>query len=359
MRIDNEFRALIPPLTSEEYAQLEKSLQEEGCRDALVTWQGILVDGHNRYEICNKHGIAFKSIEKGFANREKAKEWIILNQFGRRNLSAYDRSLLALKLKELFHNKAKENQGARTDLTSVRILTNVDTKKELAQIAGVSHDTISRVEKIEEKAPPEVKAKIKSGELSINKAYTDIVRVERREKVQEELRETVLPVGEFNVLLADPPWRYDFAETDNRAIENQYPTMDVEEIKAMKVPSATNSVLFLWATAPKLLEAIAVMQSWGFAYKTNAVWDKELIGMGYWFRGQHELLLVGTKGTFPPPAPEKRISSVIRERRTAHSKKPPAFYEIIEGLAPNGRYLELFARENNRPGWAAWGNQHE
>jgi DNA modification methylase len=195
MIIDKEFQGLIPPLTADEYQGLEQSILAEGCRDALVTWQGTFIDGHNRYEICTKHGIPFKTSEKAFDNREKVKEWIILNQFGRRNLSAYDRSILALRLKELFAVKGKENLSIAGQSYSPKegcqisdkVAKTVDTKKELAAIAGVSHDTIAKVQKIEEKATPEVKEKIKSGEVSINQAYQAVRREEKIEQRKAEI----------------------------------------------------------------------------------------------------------------------------------------------------------------------------
>ncbi len=165
-----------------------------------------------------------------------------------------------------------------------------------------------------------------------------------------------LPEGKYEVILADPPWKYDFSKDSTDSIEYHYPTMILEEIKNLKVPSADNAVLFLWATAPKLKEALEVMESWGFKYKTCAVWDKEWIGMGYWFRGQHELLLVGIKGKFSPPPEKRRFSSVIREKRREHSRKPEKVYEIIEAMFPQNTKLELFAR-NKREGWEAWGNE--
>ena len=163
-----------------------------------------------------------------------------------------------------------------------------------------------------------------------------------------------MPANLFNVLLADPPWQYDFSETSSRAIENQYPSMPLQQIKALRVATDENAVLFLWATAPKLREALEVLEAWGFSYRTNAVWDKEKIGMGYWFRGQHELLLVGVKGEFSPPDTQARYSSVIREARTDHSRKPQCVYEMIETMFPSGKYLELFAR-NKRERWQSWG----
>ena len=109
IQIDKEFEALIPRLTDEEFSQLEKNVIEDGCRDALVLWEDILVDGHNRYRICQKHGIPFNTVQKEFANRDKAREWIILNQFGRRNLTAFQRSELALQLKPVVKAEAKSN----------------------------------------------------------------------------------------------------------------------------------------------------------------------------------------------------------------------------------------------------------
>ena len=93
----------------------------------------------------------------------------------------------------------------------------------------------------------------------------------------------------YQVIYTDPAWKYDFAETDSRKIENQYPTMELEEIKNLPINEIadTNCVLYLWATAPKLIEALEVIKAWGFEYKTHAIWDKGVIGMGYWFRGQH------------------------------------------------------------------------
>ena len=165
-----------------------------------------------------------------------------------------------------------------------------------------------------------------------------------------------LPAGEFDIIYADPPWKYDFSETTSREIEQKYPTLTVEQLASMEIPSAENAVLFLWATAPKLLEALEVMAAWGFRYRTSACWDKIIIGMGYWFRGQHELLLVGTRGNVSPPEEGARVSSVIRQRRGKHSEKPKIVYEIIEKIFPNQKRIELFAR-NKREGWQAWGNE--
>ena len=108
MQILKELEVLIPPLTSEEFKQLERNILEEGIRDPLVTWNGILVDGHNRYRIAQEHDINYVTVEKEFADMNEVKEWMINNQFGRRNLPAYERGKLALRLKDIYSQKAKE-----------------------------------------------------------------------------------------------------------------------------------------------------------------------------------------------------------------------------------------------------------
>lgn len=197
IKVDEEFRDLIPPLTDDEFKQLEENCIREGIRDALVVWHvpagyNILIDGHNRYKIAQKHTLPYKVEEKQFQDRKEAKEWIILNQFGRRNLSAYDRSLLALKLKPVIAEKAKKNESKGGQ--GCQISDKVDTKKELAKVAGVSHDTIHKVEKIEAEATPQVKQAVRDGKLSINQAYNttfpkvlDPAREARKE--HEEFRE--------------------------------------------------------------------------------------------------------------------------------------------------------------------------
>lgn len=162
------------------------------------------------------------------------------------------------------------------------------------------------------------------------------------------------PTKKYQLIYADPPWRYDFSRSENREIENQYSTMALDDICTLAIPADDNAILFLWATAPKLCEALKVMAAWGFKYKTHAIWDKEIIGMGYWFRGQHELLLVGVRGDMHPPDPSERMSSIWKEKRTKHSKKPEGIRKAIAYWYPSLSKIELFARQK-KDGWDMWG----
>lgn len=160
---------------------------------------------------------------------------------------------------------------------------------------------------------------------------------------------------QFDVIYADPPWQYN--NTPPSADPNlRYPTMPLADICALDVPAAANSVLYLWATAPLLVEALTVMDTWGFTYRTGAIWDKERVGVGYWFRGQHEHLLVGVRGQVSPPPLALRVPSVYREPRGRHSEKPAHIRNLIATWFPSARRLEMFCRRP-APGWYVWGNE--
>ena len=151
MKIDKEFQGLIPSLTEDEYQQLEANIIADGCRDALVTWNGILIDGHNRYRICQENDIPFATISKDFPDREAVIEWIIRNQFGRRNLTPFQRAELALKLKPVVEKKAEARKLSTLKQNvsdTQKSAERIETRDELAAMAGISHDTLKRAEVI-------------------------------------------------------------------------------------------------------------------------------------------------------------------------------------------------------------------
>lgn len=197
IRIDKEFESLIPPLSDDEFKQLEENCVKEGIRNALVVWKvpngdQILVDGHNRMKISAKHGgIPFQIKEMSFNLREDAIAWIIRNQFGRRNLSAYDRSLLAIKLEPIEKAEAKKRQGSRTDKGNIP-QKSAESRDEIAKIAGVSHDTIHKVKTIEGSSREDIKEAVKSGDMSINQGYREIKGLNKTNRqAQKELIDSV------------------------------------------------------------------------------------------------------------------------------------------------------------------------
>jgi N6-adenosine-specific RNA methylase IME4 len=198
-------------------------------------------------------------------------------------------------------------------------------------------------------------------EWSSNELKAAIAREDAIQRTRE-VEFDASKLGKFIVLYADPPWRYENPPMggSNRSIENHYPTMDLEAICALPVNDIAheNAVLFMWATNPKLAECFQVLNAWGFTYRTDMVWIKDKIGMGYHVRERHEGLLIAKRGELAPPPVEARPDSVVQAPRLEHSAKPPVFYDIIDRMYPEVRKIELFGRApEDRPLWTAWGNQ--
>ena len=224
--IDTEFRTLIPPLTAEEFSQLEANCLENGIQDSLKTWSGILVDGHNRYEIAEKHGLSYKTDEMEFESRDDVKLWIIKNQLGRRNLSAYVRSVLALKLKPVIAEKAKERQSTHTEQGYQKSDKAEHTAKELAKVAGDSHDTIHKVETIEKSDNEEVKQAVRNKEMSIDKAYREVKGLPPKKNPNPHLEVTEAEVNVTNSEVMKNP-----RHIEERSIELACENDDGEEVE--------------------------------------------------------------------------------------------------------------------------------
>ena len=189
----------------------------------------------------------------------------------------------------------------------------------------------------------------------LKQARTKKRRAKSKQRSSEE--PAPLPGGSFNLIYADPPWRYvDHGSDETRELDNHYPTMSDEELMAMEVPAANDCLLLMWATSPLLPRQLKVMQAWGFNYRTCAVWVKDRPGMGKYWRQQHELLLLGTKGAPGTPLPEDRLPSVLNAPRAEHSRKPDEAHGMVQRMFPHlTARLELFARRP-RDGWTTWGN---
>lgn len=171
MKIDEEFKSLIPPLTDDEKRGLKESLLSEGCRDALVLWNDTLIDGHNRYEICTQYDIPFTTVSMEFEGRDEVKLWMMKNQLARRNLNTFQRMEIVEKFKPVIAAKAKENQKTSGGAVHQKSDKPLETTKELAKLAGTSHDTVHKAEKIINEAPEPIKATVRDGAMSISQAY--------------------------------------------------------------------------------------------------------------------------------------------------------------------------------------------
>jgi hypothetical protein len=176
--VNEELKAYIDPLTTEEYEALERSLLAEGCRDALVLWGSVLVDGHNRYAICRKHGLPFNTVQNTrFQSMEDVHLWMIDQHLGRRSISDFQRGVLALRKREIVAERrtrpAPETAPAAAETAAVvetPASDALETREALARAARLSSSQVVLIEKIQKQAAPEVVAAVKSGTLSINAA---------------------------------------------------------------------------------------------------------------------------------------------------------------------------------------------
>ena len=352
--VDPEFKSNIPPLSDEEYAQLEKNILADGCRDPLVLWGQLLVDGHNRYAICTKHGLPFNTVQKEFASRDEALDWTDANQLGRRNLTPDQRSIIRGRR---YNRTKKANDGSRGNQHTVAVENSSTASEALAKAHGVTERTIrndgKRAEAIEKLAltAPEQAQAVLDGKKKFN--------VVRREIKLELVKEAAaLPDAKYRVIYADPPWKYgDQLTEDYGPVKFHYPAMTIKELCALPVRQLceTDAVLFMWVTSPLLYEAAPIIESWGFTYKTSFVWDKIKHNMGHYNSVRHEFLLICTRGSCTPDV-KQLFDSVQSIERTKHSAKPEEFRTIIDTLYLHGKRIELFARKPAE-NWDVWGNQ--
>ena len=312
IEIKQEFKDLIPPLTKEEFKQLENNCMSEGIREKILTWNGFIIDGHNRFEIATRWDLDFETESKHFDNEEAVKEWMILNQFGRRNLSNYQRSVLALELEEVFSKKAKEKQieGGKNKVVQISEQAPMERKAitQISKVASVSHDTIAKVKKIQEKAPEEVKAKLRTGEVSINAAYKEIKKEEKKANFEakkqlfekeikpENLNQKiilgdsieVLPTLEkksFDLLLSDPPYGMDFKSgwNNKEKIQNDkiIDTITLfENVLKESLPLLKDDAHFYLFGNINFIGDIRPIIEKYLNLKNILIWDRKVIGMG-------------------------------------------------------------------------------
>ncbi len=386
---------LFPLLDEVGIQRLAEDIKAHGQKVPVVLLNGKVLDGRNRLLACAKAGVTPRTVQHNGedpwravwslnAERRQIEDKVRLTlickcmvegsdawaakQASAREATARARSEAAEKHRgpggKLTSRPSREGPQvtppASRDRSEPARAREATTR--LALEAGVSRSTVERALELERKRPEAAKAVVR-GEIEGHKALAEVkreVRVERLVAIAKG--DAPLPVGQtadhYPVIYADPPWCYEHVKTDSRAIENQYPTMSLEGICALKVQALAtpDATLFLWATSPKLAEAMQVITSWGFVYRSSMVWVKDRLGMGYYARQCHEMLLIATKGSPPTPKEGNRPRSVVEAPIGKHSSKPAVFAELIEKMYPELPKVELFCR-SPREGWSAWGNQ--
>lgn len=202
LQIDPELRDLLPPLTTEEYTQLEKNIVDNGFNSnfPIITWNGFIVDGHNRYKICQEHGIEFTDRYISYDSKTELMEWMINTQMGRRNLSPAQRLSIVEKFKKRIQAEAKakrkNTEGRPTKLNctpngeQIQDTPKIHTDKQIAKMAGVSTGTVARYNQVMKSDKDDIKKKVLTGDLTINAGYAAVR--EKKEQSDEELASKII-----------------------------------------------------------------------------------------------------------------------------------------------------------------------
>jgi N6-adenosine-specific RNA methylase IME4/ParB-like chromosome segregation protein Spo0J len=368
---------IFPLVEGQEFAELVADIREHGLHEPIVLFEDQVLDGRNRYRACIGAGVEPRfTVYQG----DDPVSYVISLNLRRRHLDESQRAMVAAKLATLKLGDNQHSEGLPIGRSS--------------ELLNVGERSVARAREVLGQGAPELVGAVERGEVSVSAAadvatlpkaeQQEIVargereileraKAIRAEKAKERYAARMARIAEtsagnrpfgsrrYPIIYADPPWDYrlyDETTGSSRAAAEHYPTMKLGKICALPVAdiATDDAILFMWTTAPHLQESFQVLASWGFEYKTNAVWVKDRVGLGHFIRGQHEILLIAARGEMPCPLPANRPSSVITAPRREHSRKPGEAYELIERMYPELPKIELFAR-HARPRWDAWGNE--
>lgn len=371
----HEVAHLFPEMSEAEFNELKADIAAYGLRMPILCYQGKVVDGRHRLRACIELGIDPRFEEMAAANDAEMQATVVSINLHRRHLDINQRALIAARLC---------NTGVGTNQHTAGAVS----QQQLAADLNISTDSIARGKKVITHGSPELIAAVEAGKIdlsnasrlanlakedqaqlnfddikaiqdaskAINKAKFEARRLERIQQIEAKRannKPLEASLGTFSVVYADPPWDYmgEFAVG--------YPCMSVQEICDMPIHDITteDAVLFMWCSSSLLAEGLQVMKAWGFTFKTSAVWDKNVMGQGAYFRQAHEVLMIGIKGQVPEVPYGARPSSVLKFPRAEHSRKPVDLYQIIDDMYPELQKVELFCRGEPAAGWAGWGNE--
>jgi N6-adenosine-specific RNA methylase IME4 len=396
---------IFPLMEGQEFDDLVADIKAHGLREPIVTYGNKILDGRNRYRACVAAGIPC------WSNTYKGKDpiaFVISLNLKRRHLNESQRAMAAARLANL--PPGRRPRGKPADLRVSGLASNEQQKTDATIVAdvkawpdgGISQDhaakvlnvsprSIQQAAHVQRNGTEEIKSAVDRGKLTVTAAAQaakldvetqrkvatqaeagdahaarNVIKKEARAVRERELGEKQIkePTGLYGVIVTDCEWQFETwsEKGKDRAADNHYPTTPTLELieqraAMMRKIAAKDCVLYAWATVPMLLQALQFMVACGFEYKSHQVWIKDQIGTGYWFRNAHELLLVGTKGNIPAPAPGTQFASAIQAPVGEHSAKPELFLEQIEKYFPTLPKIELNRRGLPRQGWSAWGNQ--
>jgi N6-adenosine-specific RNA methylase IME4 len=373
----------LPEMQVEERERVKRDILAHGYdkTQPIYTLNGDILDGWNRWLICQEIKVKPEMVE--FTGTDFEAVNFVMRTNKRRNLTSSQWAAIAIEAKDIVQiienevenerkKKISEEMGGNKNQIGgepqmgQKIDPSVETPaprdnakraaSKVAEVFNTNRQYISDIANIKE-SKPEVFEEIKKG----NKTIAEAKKEEKIQKRKEEIEEIKRKIEnepkkdidqKYNVLVIDPPWPYGREyDPENSRVANPYPEMPIEEIKKIKLPLEEDAVVFLWTTHAFLKNSFLLLEGWGLTYKATLVWDKEKMGMGSTIRMQCEFCLLAIKGK--PIIQGSAERDIIRESRREHSRKPDAFYDMVDRMTI-GKKLDYFSR-TQRKGWDTYG----
>jgi len=336
---------------------LAADIAGHGLQEPIVTYEGKILDGRNRYVACFMQDIEPEYTEYG---GDDPLGYVISLNLHRRHLTSSQRAAIAIEAGELvgrLEEEAKERQGTRTDLDLFQRFEKGEPRHTAKTVAGLFDTNIQYYQdakRIKQEAP-ELLEQVRTGEMNIPQARREIVRRER-----EALPEPPpLPQGKYRCIVIDPPWPMKRIEREvrpNQPQELDYPVMTLAEIEALPIASLADESgchVYLWTTHKYLPAALGLFESWGVKYQCLMTWVKPTGMTPYSWMYNTEHVLFGRIGSLR--LDRLGLKLAFSAPAVRHSQKPDVFYELAAEASPEPR-LELFARRE-REGFTVWGNE--
>ena len=369
----HELANLFPMMEQSQYEDLVADIKENGLIESIILHEGKILDGRNRYNACIDSNVVPNFVEY---EGEDALSYVISLNLNRRHLNESQRAMIGAKLANM---KGRRKVGKSADFSN----------KDASDKLNVSERIIKSAKKVQKEGIEDLQKSVEAGKISVS-AASDIATLDKEEqeivvakgedeilKMAKEIRAKKSEVRKaeriadiikqtediknldinfdksYSCIVIDPPWGYGTEYDPNgRRAANPYPEMTLEQIKDIKLPATNDCVLWLWTTHKFMRHSFDIIDTWGFRDVSILTWKKDRIGLGSWLRSQSEFCIMCVKGS--PVVNLSNQSTVIEGKLREHSRKPDAFYSMVDSLCV-GTKLDYFSREQ-RNGWDTFGN---
>lgn len=368
----HEVANIFPMMSADEFSALVEDIRANGQRQPIYIHDGKIIDGRNRYRACQQLGI--EPDTRAWDGVGSLVSFVVSLNLQRRHLSSSQKATVAMDVLPMLEAEAEERLvrlGREAALKQHGRVTQLigepideprerhasEAVQQAAQMVGTNRQYVSDAKRLRDEAP-ELLERVRSGELTIPQAKTEMKRAEVKQRLEDiVVREVEAPTGLFDVIVIDPPWAMEKIERDvaPNQVGFDYPTMSEQELSALNIPADEHCHMWLWTTHKFLPMALRLLEAWKFKYVCTFVWHKpggfQPFGLPQY---NCEFAIYARKGT-PQFVDTKAFNVCFDAPRGAHSEKPDAFYDVVRRVT-GGRRLDMFNRRAI-DGFSTWGNE--